>query len=181
MEKRNKCDVKGSGLNSFQRVHLPRAIRDYFERNPSLGDIDSAGMEFIQGQNYRAWASGIKARYCNFICPVKVDCGIIWDTPAYPHQDVELSGVRRALETKGLDFLYVPSKRELQAEVGRNKWFISQKKNYEVCWGIAEEDYIANYLDDFERGFCINEPPEIVRKELEEYELTKVFAEIIGQ
>jgi hypothetical protein len=171
----DSCDLGASELNKFQRLALTKELKRYYAENPLYGDINSAAIAFIGSSNYIAWASGLKARYCNFLCPNNFICKAVYDAPHYPQENVELPNILKALEIRNLGFIYEPSKKELQTEVGRNKWFLSQRKSFEISWESAEEDYIRNYLDDFERGFCVNSIPSIVERELRESNLKKVL------
>lgn len=176
MEKSEHCNLEGyNSLNRFQREQFFIAIREFYEQHPNFLDIDSAGMAFLESENYRAWASGLKARFCNFLCPTRDKCGVVYNVPHYPQEDVDLPLIRAALEKRGFGFIYEASKKGFQAEVGRNKWFLSERKNYDVSWEDAQLDYIERYLDDFRRGFCSNIPAEVIRRELRDSDLRELL------
>lgn len=174
MEKRSWCDIANSGLNQFQNMHLPRVIRNYSKTHP---EIDSEGIAFIQGKDFPAWASGVRARFCHFICLSKDSCDVIYDRP-YPNQEtMKLPKIQAKLSEMGLSFICDKLLPELQAEIGRNQYYLARKREFPVEEEEAERDYVENYLTPFIEGFCLNESLDDVRRELEESQLAKIYAQ----
>ncbi len=136
----------------------------------TIRDLSPGSLEF------NSWASGVKARYCNHLCNRNLSCGIVYDRAHHPQEELPLNRIKAELERKGIGRSYELALEVFRAEVGRNKWFMSQRRGYVIGWDEAEQDYISNYLSYFVRGFMWNEDDATFRNEIETSKLRRCLA-----
>jgi len=127
----------------------------------AINDLSPGSMEF------NSWASGVKARYCNHLCNQNLSCEIVYDRAHYPQEELPLNRIKDELNRQGIGESYELALEVFQAEIGRNRWFMSQRSGHEVRWDEAEQDYVSNFLKYFIRGFMWNEDDVTFRKEIE--------------
>ena len=113
--------------------------------------IKDAVQEKMISPSFTAYASGFKAIYCNFFCPLVCENPYDQDLLSEPEQ-YDLWRIRDKMTYMGLLPLYAEIEPEIRTEVFRHKYFSSLKRNDDVGWDFAEESYIDLHLKDFIEG-----------------------------
>jgi hypothetical protein len=44
-------------------------------------------------------------------------------------------------------------RKDLRAEIEKDKWYLSEREGHDVGWKVAERHFIENYLDSWAEGY----------------------------